>query len=81
MSAGVEGVIGQRSGFLKQGSENVKTGTMSAHRQLERLIKAVCSVPVFLYVMFVADFLAIQLGKLSLHLMLERSTACCKASA
>ncbi len=46
VSAGVEGVIGQRSGFLKQGSDNVETGTMSAHRQLERLMKAGSGVSV-----------------------------------
>lgn len=40
VSAGVEGVIGQRSGFLKDGRDNVETGTLSAHRQLEKLMKA-----------------------------------------
>lgn len=62
VSAGVKGVIGQRSGCLKQGSENVETGTMSTHRQLERLKKAVCTVPMFLCVMFVAGSLAVQLA-------------------
>ena len=61
MSAGVKGVIGQRLGFLQR-SENVETGTMSAHRQLERLITAVCTVPMFLCVMFVAEILAVQLA-------------------
>ncbi len=62
MSAGVEAVIGQRSGFLKQGSENVETGTMLAHRQLQGLMKADCFVPVFFCVMFVAELLAVQLA-------------------
>lgn len=61
VSAGVEGVIGQRSGFLKDGRDNVETGTLSAHRQLEKLMKAMeawgYSVPVFLCVVFVANFL------------------------